>query len=233
MKIKVLTVGLAFLFFSSQCLAIRYSERLCRSGKYDCLKVKRGQSWNTLFPEPYERDLVRAINRTNMRLYRGSIIAVPKNLSTADALEYAPFDQTIDGQSEKTIVIDPKKLAWGAYDHRGSLVGWGPASLGKGWCSDVQQSCKTVSGSFRVFRKQGAECISNTFPLPDGGAIMPYCMFFHRGFAIHGSLFVPGYNASHGCVRVFPEDARWLNTEFIDLPRKGKSGTRVIVRGYD
>jgi len=32
-------------------------------------------------------------------------------------------------------------------------------------------------------------------------------MFFHGGFALHGSPSVPGYNASHGCVRLFDDDA--------------------------
>jgi lipoprotein-anchoring transpeptidase ErfK/SrfK len=39
-------------------------------------------------------------------------------------------------------------------------------------------------------------------------------MFFHRGYALHGSYDVPGYNASHGCVRMFVKDAKWLNQEF-------------------
>lgn len=55
---------------------------------------------------------------------------------------------------------------------------------------------------------------------------MPYCMFFKGGYAIHASD-VPGYNASHGCVRVFYEDAEWLNREFADI------GTSVIVRPYE
>ena len=44
---------------------------------------------------------------------------------------------------------------------------------------------------------------------------MPYCMFFHGGYALHGSNFVPDYNASHGCVRMSPDDAQWLNEDFV------------------
>ena len=58
---------------------------------------------------------------------------------------------------------------------------------------------------------------------------MPYCMHFFRGYALHGSRTVPGYADSHGCVRMFIEDARWLNEEFIDVPGEGYQGTRVIV----
>ena len=61
---------------------------------------------------------------------------------------------------------------------------------------------------------------------------MPYCMHFWRGIALHGSEEVPGYSASHGCVRLFIQDARWLNEEFVDLPGAGgKIGTRVIING--
>jgi lipoprotein-anchoring transpeptidase ErfK/SrfK len=51
-------------------------------------------------------------------------------------------------------------------------------------------------------------------------------MFFHGGYALHGSNDVPGYNASHGCVRLVTEDAKWLNTQFVNV------GTRVIIKPY-
>ncbi|HRE32879.1 MAG TPA: L,D-transpeptidase, partial [Candidatus Berkiella sp.] len=53
------------------------------------------------------------------------------------------------------------------------------------------------------------------YPVGKGGAPMPYCMFFHGGYALHGSNSVPSYNASHGCVRMAPEDAQWLNEDFV------------------
>ena len=48
---------------------------------------------------------------------------------------------------------------------------------------------------------------------------------FKGGFAIHGSNDVPNYNASHGCVRVSPDAARWLNEEFMTVGE-----TKVIIR---
>ena len=55
---------------------------------------------------------------------------------------------------------------------------------------------------------------------------MPYCMFFHGGYALHGSYEVPNYNASHGCLRVVPSAAAWLSRNFV------KVGTAIIVRPY-
>ena len=61
---------------------------------------------------------------------------------------------------------------------------------------------------------------------------MPYCMFFHKGFALHGSDDIPGYRASHGCVRMFTRDAKWLNEEFVEISseRNNFLGTKVVVR---
>lgn len=206
-----------------------YGERLCRQSSYDCVKVKRGQSWETLFPNRYERDVVRRLNRMNVRLYRGQVIAVPRNLRYLDVDDISPFPDEIDPPGEKLLIFNQRHLAWGAYDEDGDLVRWGPASGGQRWCSDVGRSCRTVNGDFNMHRKGGSRCKSSKYPLGKGGAPMPHCMFFYRGYGFHGSPQVPGYHASHGCVRLFNEDAEWLNKEFIDLPRGRQKGTRVLV----
>ena len=77
-----------------------------------------------------------------------------------------------------------------------------------------------------MFAKGGANCKSSKFPLEHPGAPMPYCMKFHGGYALHGSYEVRPYNASHGCIRILPEDARWLSQNLV------RPGTRVIVRPY-
>lgn len=128
--------------------------------------------------------------------------------------------------SGKKFIFDPRALMWYAYDHSGNLVNSGRASGGRGYCRDVGRGCKTPIGKFTVHRKGSVYCKSSKYPLGRGGAPMPYCMFFHRGYAIHGSPDVPNHNASHGCIRVKPHDARWLHRNFID------HGTTVIVRPY-
>ena len=54
---------------------------------------------------------------------------------------------------------------------------------------------------------------------------MPYCMFFHEGYALHGGT-LPGHHASHGCLRLYTEDAEWLNEMFVTA---GIGGTEVII----
>ena len=215
----------------------RFGESLCHSPDYFCIKVKQNDSWETLFSNDEERDIVKRINRMNITLRTGMIIAVPKNIDRLSIYDVSPFPRYIEPDGEKTIYVSQKELAWGAYDEQGELLWWGPLSSGSGHCLGLDGSCSTPSGSFRIIRKQDIDCISTAFPVrsegESGGAEMPYCMHFYRGFALHGSDTVPGYRASHGCVRLFIEDARWLNEEFIDLPGGEMKGTRVIVDGLD
>ena len=91
-------------------------------------------------------------------------------------------------------------------------------------------SCKTVAGVFNIFQKKGEQCYSRSFPVDHGGgAPMPYCMFFLDGFALHGSKQVPGYNASHGCVRMYQDDAQWLNKKFVDVNKSDNDLEAVMI----
>lgn len=209
-----------------------YGTALCGYPQYQCIKVSGGDTWEKLFPDPVQRDLVQRINRTYNPLWAGKEIAVPKNLAYINIFDIAPFPKKLEGETEKQIIVDQEKLAWGAYDAQGNLVWWGPISSGRDKCSDSNRSCRTLSGIFRVFSKENAKCVSDVFPIGKGGAKMPFCMYFHKGFALHGSDDIPGVRASHGCVRMFVEDAKWLNLNFVELSseRNHFMGTKVIVR---
>jgi hypothetical protein len=209
-----------------------YGTALCAYPQYDCIKVSSGQTWEKLFPDPTERDVVQRINRSYNYLWAGKEIAVPKNLAHLTIFDVAPFPLKMKTDNEKLIVIDQEKLAFAAYDAKGNLVLWGPISSGRDKCSDSNHSCRTLTGIFRIFSKENVHCKSDVFPIGKGGAKMPYCMYFHKGFALHGSDDIPGQRASHGCVRMFIQDAKWLNEVFVDLSseRNNFMGTTVIVR---
>ena len=128
--------------------------------------------------------------------------------------------------ANNTFVFNPNTLRWKAINHKGKVVRSGKGSGGKKYCADVGRSCKTPAGTFRVISKRGPECRSSRYPLGGGGAPMPYCMFYSKYYAIHGSPHVPNHNASHGCIRVKTHDARWLHKNFI------KIGTKVVVKPY-
>lgn len=235
-KKHVFAVCLSFLIAHPLWAYKHFGETLCRDPNYFCMKIKYGERWANLFPDVEERDLVKRINRMNVKLRPGMIIAVPKNIDRITIYDISPFPRYIKATGERTIFVSQNRLAWGAYDEDGELIWWGPISSGVGKCRS-RGGCFTPTGSFRVIRKQDFDCVSTVFPVradgESGGAWMPYCMHFFRGFALHGSEDVPGYRASHGCVRMFIEDARWLNEEFITIPEEGFIGTRVIINAVD
>jgi predicted outer membrane lipoprotein len=85
---------------------------------------------------------------------------------------------------------------------------------------------ETPSGNFRPFRME-AEHFSKEWD----DAPMPHAIFFtDRGHAIHGSYHVNslGRRASHGCVRLAPENASKL---FALVGEAGMSNTRVTLKG--
>jgi hypothetical protein len=58
---------------------------------------------------------------------------------------------------------------------------------------------------------------------------MPHAIFFHHGYAIHGSYEISrlGRPASHGCIRLHPHNAATL----FDLVRHNAGNTRIVVTG--
>ncbi len=90
-------------------------------------------------------------------------------------------------------------------DHRSSLYG--------DYVDDRERIVKANVDARKDRRPPGAHFL---------GAPMPYCMEFHPGFGLHaGNL--PGYPASHGCVRL----SLWKARQFYLAVGVG---TRVIIR---
>lgn len=233
---KWILIFVVTLLFNTASYAGLYGHTYCKKVGFHCVKVKHKQSWRSLWPDVIERDIVMRLNRMNTQLYPGLRIAVPDNLATSSIMDFSPLDQEINPPNEKLIVFDPQVEAWGAYDADGRLVRWGPASGGANWCKDIEEVCHTRSGSFRIYSLGSSECISHKFPLPDGGAPMPFCMYFNSGQAFHGEPNgLPGFNASHGCVRLYVNDAEWLRYDFVEAPNLNNHfrGTKVLVKSYN
>jgi len=137
-----------------------------------------------------------------------------------------PLPGAIKPPGQHVIVINHRTHAWGAYMPNGRLVRYGLASAGSHYCRDIRRPCRTKVGSFRIFHMGDGGCYSSRYPLPHGGAPMPFCMYFNGNQALHGSPHVVRGNISHGCVRMRTSDARWLRFNFATY------GTRVVVWPY-
>jgi hypothetical protein len=83
----------------------------------------------------------------------------------------------------------------------------------------------TPSGTFHPQRMEVSWFSKEYYNSP-----MPHAIFFHGGFAIHGSYEINrlGGPASHGCIRLHPDNAAAL---FALVEREGMSATTIVVSG--
>jgi lipoprotein-anchoring transpeptidase ErfK/SrfK len=90
--------------------------------------------------------------------------------------------------------------------------------------STARRGYRTPTGTYRVQSMKRFHRSSKYHNSP-----MPHSIFFHRGYAIHGSYATRrlGRRASHGCIRLHPSNAR----ELYGLVRSyGRRNTRIIIR---
>jgi lipoprotein-anchoring transpeptidase ErfK/SrfK len=118
----------------------------------------------------------------------------------SDPRVYSPFPASWPDADAvaKVIVVDQPMQAFAAYEH-GALVRWGPVSTGR-------KETPTPEGSFNLtWRSRKRRSTDNQDWLLEW-----YFNFVNeRGVSFH--LFdLPGYPASHACVRLLLRDAQWL-----------------------
>lgn len=88
-----------------------------------------------------------------------------------------------------------------AYKVDGQTIRSGEISSGK-------KSHRTPRGTFSILYKQRYKK-SRMYPKPRGGAPMPYSIQIYGNIFIHQGV-LPGYPASHGCIRMRRKDARFI-----------------------
>jgi hypothetical protein len=83
----------------------------------------------------------------------------------------------------------------------------------------------TPSGTFHPQRMEPSWFSKEYYNSP-----MPHAIFFHGGFAIHGSYEIShlGGPASHGCIRLHPDNAATL---YALVEQQGTGATTIVVSG--
>jgi hypothetical protein len=152
-------------------------------------------------------------------------LLVPEAWAT-DPLVYSPFPPSWPAGEKyaKAIVVDQVLQAFAAYEH-GRIVRWGPVSTGR-------KETPTPEGGYNLtWRARSRRSTDNQDWLLEW-----YFNFVNeRGVSFH--LFdLPGYPASHACVRLLLRDAQWLygwgDQWTLDERRKLASpGTPVFILG--
>jgi lipoprotein-anchoring transpeptidase ErfK/SrfK len=117
-----------------------------------------------------------------------------------DVVAFSPLPDAFEwaGEHPKVIVVHQPWQAFAAYES-GKLVRWGPVSTGR-------KETRTPSGMFNLtWRSKGRHSTDNA------AWFLPWYFNFHneRGVSFH-QFDLPGYPASHACVRLLERDAKWL-----------------------
>jgi len=144
--------------------------------------------------------VIYAINRIEASQVRiGKSIVIPDTLFN-DIFSYSPFPKKLGLVSgiPKTVLISQRVQGFALYEN-GNLIKWGPLSSGK-------KSTPTPNGlhygNYKAKRK-----ISSV----DEAWILPYYFNFmnFEGVGVH-QYALPGYPASHACVRLYMDDAQYI-----------------------
>jgi lipoprotein-anchoring transpeptidase ErfK/SrfK len=168
---------------------------------------------------------VLAVNRVDSTHVRvGDTLIVP---SSFDRVALSPFPTVFDAvrDTAQLILVSQAVQAFGVYDH-GRLVRWGPVSTGR-------KETPTPLGLYHTNWKD-----EHRLSTDDSTWVLKWYLNLHnfRGVSFH-EFELPGRPASHSCVRLLEEDARWLygwaSTWQLGSDRRTilRNGTPVVVFG--
>ncbi|MFN3756690.1 MAG: L,D-transpeptidase [Flavobacterium sp.] len=170
-----------------------------------------------------------SLNRIDKNtLQRADSLIIPTTFDD-DFLAYSPFPYTLKNLFEvpKTVIFSYPIQAYGLYEY-GELVKWGPTSLGS-------KAHKTPTGLF--FTNWKGEEVQSTV---DDEWILRWNFNIENTAGVGWHQYeLPGYPASHSCLRLLENDAKWMYDwadEWIlkDATTVQAKGIPVIVYGeYD
>lgn len=167
---------------------------------YNIISVKDTINWLKSLPDGDTLQALLVINRIDKtHLLRLDSIVFPDTIGKSIDI-YSPFPKKVDGLANinKILFVSYYAQAFAVYE-KGLLIRWGPANLGK-------KSTLTPTGLLSTNWKA-----KTTISTIDPTWIMDWYFNlenFH-GASMH-EYAMPGYPASHACVRLFQEDAKWM-----------------------
>lgn len=180
------------------------------------------------FNDPVKRRIVIAINRTDSMHFRTmDTVIIPDDLS-AGIEKYLPFPERVTylDSISKIIFFSYPAQSFAAYE-KGKLVYTGPVNMGR-------KKYPTPSGLYFTNwkSKKSISSVNDEWVLP-----WNFNIANRMGIGWH-QYALPGYPASHSCLRLQTEDARylyyWADQWVLDNDTIVLKGTPVIVFGeYD
>jgi lipoprotein-anchoring transpeptidase ErfK/SrfK len=147
-----------------------------------------------------QRYSILALNRIDSKFRRSAdTLVIPAKIDST-LMSYSPFPIQLDvlNDVKKFVIFSYPIQAYGVYSN-GNLVKWGPTSMGK-------KTSQTTRGlTFANWKKKLAiSTVKSEWKLP-------YNFNIHNlgGIGWH-EYELPGYPASHSCLRLLRKDAMWL-----------------------
>ncbi|WP_261376627.1 L,D-transpeptidase [Gillisia sp. Hel_I_86] len=188
--------------------------------KIDSLKTSvELDSFKNRYSEAHLK-VIYALNRIEARkVGKGKNLIVPDTLFE-DIFNYSPFPKNLELICDipKTVLISQRIQGFALYEN-GALVKWGPVSSGK-------QSTPTPNGlhygNYKAKRK--ISTVNKEW-------ILPYYFNFmnFEGVGVH-QYALPGYPASHACVRLYMDDANYIY-DWADQWELTSNGRDIIKKG--
>lgn len=167
-----------------------------------------------------DRYTILALNRLDSKnKWRADTLAIPDKIDKS-LMIYSPFPNHLDILKDvhKMVLFSYPIQAYALYEN-GTLLKWGPTSMGK-------KTAETKRGlMFANWKKELAiSTVSSEWKLP-------------YNFNIHNSLGIgwhqydlPGYPASHSCLRLLMDDAKFLY-QWADQWALNKGGATTKAKG--
>ncbi len=149
---------------------------------------------------PAERDIVLRLNRVDAASYRRlDTMVMPVRIDTNwTAYSIYPAELPVLKDVHKMVFFGYYPQAFAVYEN-GRLVKWGPTNMGK-------KASPTPSGLFSANWK-AKETVSTV----DDDWILKWNFNVSNAGGVGWHQYqLPGYPASHSCMRLLEEDARWL-----------------------
>lgn len=147
-----------------------------------------------------QQQLILALNRLDeAHLWRADTLIIPDTF-LSDRNAYSVFPITVSGLKDvkKIIFFSYPSQTYGVYEN-GQLLKWGPTSMGK-------KSSKTPTGLFFTNWK-GKEVHSSI----DNEWVLKWNFNIQNKMGVGWHQYaMPGYPASHSCLRLYADEAKFL-----------------------
>lgn len=190
---------------------------------YEALVIKNKDSVFAEFDKKYSQEeahLILAINRLDFKnRWRADTLVVP-NILEKDFNVYSPFPKSVSSAKniQKLALFSYPIHAYALYE-KGNLVKWGPTSMGK------KNSPTKIGLGFTNWKKKIATSTSNS----EWKLRWNFNVFNYLGIGWH-QYDLPGFHASHSCMRLLEEDAFWMYS-WADQWILSKDGTQILAKG--